>query len=131
LTGRIIRVGQKINYLGEAEFGASKHIARIILTVMKKDKTIRAAMNIKYRPEIIEKCKKLNYTIGTFDRGNEPKESSTMEWGTENAIKDLGFVPDIIFDTGGIGKEPMIRILGTDPEDVIKKIKSIVTNIEI
>lgn len=131
LTGRLVRVGQEVKYLGEAEFGASKHIARIILTVMKNDEKVRAAMNIRYRPEIVEKCEKLNYTIGTFDRGNEPKESSTMEWGTENAIKDLGFVPDIIFDTGGIGKEPMIRILGTDPEDVIKKIKSIVTNIEI
>lgn len=129
LTGRLVRVGQEVRYLGTAEFGASKHVARIILTVMKKDKKIRAAMNIRYRPEIVEKCKKLNYTIGTFDRGNEPRESSTMEWGTETAIEDLGFVPDIIFDTGGIGKEPMMRILGTDPEDVIKKVKNIVNNI--
>ena len=45
-----------------------------------------------------------------------------MEWGTEKAINDNGFVPDIIFDQGGIGKEPITRVLGTDPADVADKI---------
>ena len=129
LTGRLVRVGEGVRYLGNAEYGASKHIARIILTVMKKDRKIRCAMNIKYRPEIIKVCGKLRFSIGTFSRSVEPEEASTMEWGTKAAIEELGFVPDLIFDTGGIGKEPMIRILGKDPQDVLKKVKKIVKNI--
>jgi hydroxymethylpyrimidine/phosphomethylpyrimidine kinase len=35
-------------------------------------------------------------------------------------------VPDIIYDKGGMGKEPMIRILGKDPEDVMWKLKRII-----
>ncbi|MDH4268473.1 MAG: phosphomethylpyrimidine kinase, partial [Deltaproteobacteria bacterium] len=31
-------------------------------------------------------------------------------------------IPDIIFDRGGMGKEPMIRVLGRDPEDVVAKV---------
>jgi hydroxymethylpyrimidine/phosphomethylpyrimidine kinase len=31
-------------------------------------------------------------------------------------------VPDVIFDRGGVGKEPMIRVLGRDPEEVLGKI---------
>jgi predicted fused transcriptional regulator/phosphomethylpyrimidine kinase len=31
-------------------------------------------------------------------------------------------VPDLVFDRGGVGKEPMIRILGTDPQDVLRKL---------
>jgi len=30
-------------------------------------------------------------------------------------------MPDIIYDTGGKGKEPMIRILGKNPKDVVNK----------
>jgi hydroxymethylpyrimidine/phosphomethylpyrimidine kinase len=30
--------------------------------------------------------------------------------------------PDIIFDRGDVGKEPMIRVLGRDPEEVVKKV---------
>ena len=67
-------------------------------------------------------CKQAGFRIGFFDRKNEPKATkSTMEWGTRQAIKDLGFVPDIIYDLGGVGKEPMIRILGKSPKDVLLK----------
>jgi hydroxymethylpyrimidine/phosphomethylpyrimidine kinase len=31
-------------------------------------------------------------------------------------------MPDIIYDRGDIGKEPMTRVLGTDPMDVAEKI---------
>ena len=48
-----------------------------------------------------------------------------MEWGTIHAIRQLGYVPDLIYDAGSIGKEPMIRILGKNPERVVKKINKI------
>jgi hydroxymethylpyrimidine/phosphomethylpyrimidine kinase len=82
---------------------------------------------LKYSEKNIDKCKKAGFMIGKFDRVNEPRDvKSTMEWGTFQVIKTLGFVPDVIYDTGGIGKEPMIRIIGLNPEDVIKKVKKIV-----
>jgi hydroxymethylpyrimidine/phosphomethylpyrimidine kinase len=126
LSGRIVRVGEGVGYLGSVKFGTSKHIARIILAAMKKDKEIRSAMNIKYRPEIIEKCEQLKFTIGNFNRESEPAEISSMEWGTTTVIENLGYVPDIIFDTGGIGKEPMIRILGETPTKVLNKLKRLI-----
>ena len=62
-----------------------------------------------------------------FDRAEEPKEvkereGSTLEWGTGEAIREASEIPDLIFDRGEIGKEPMIRILGTDPDDVLRKL---------
>ena len=49
-----------------------------------------------------------------------------MEWGTKQAIMTCGCVPDIISDTGAVGKEPMIRVLGKNPQDVLAKIKKII-----
>ena len=45
-----------------------------------------------------------------------------MEWGTHTAIKKCGFVPDIIYDLGGQGKEEMIRVLARDIGELIDKV---------
>jgi hydroxymethylpyrimidine kinase/phosphomethylpyrimidine kinase len=126
LEGRLVRVGESIGHIGGLKFGASKHIARIILTAMKYDPETRSAMNIKYHSVIIDVCSSLGFEIGTFDRKKEPRTTATMEWGTETAIKQMGKVPDIIYDEGGWGKEAMIRILGKNPQDVVGKLRIII-----
>jgi hydroxymethylpyrimidine/phosphomethylpyrimidine kinase len=53
-----------------------------------------------------------------FDRSREPRGVKTMVWGTEQAIKKVGKVPDVIFDRGASGKEAMVRLLGRSPMEV-------------
>lgn len=123
INGRIVKTSDKPVRCGCIDFGVSKHVASIILTVMSFDSDIRCAMNLRYSEENIEKCKKAGFKISSFDRLHEPKDAkSTMEWGTSRVIKQLGYVPDIICDKGGKGKEPMIRILGRNPKDVVNKV---------
>ncbi len=126
LEGRLVRVGDSVDHLGTFRFGASKHIARIILTAMSFDKRVKSAMNIKYDEKTVDACTSLGFSMGNFDRSMEDTRQSTMEWGTMFAIKQLGQVPDIIYDNGGFGKEAMIRILGKDPSDVVRKLKMLV-----
>ena len=64
--------------------------------------------------------------MASFDRSKEPEGVSSMEWGTRQAIADIGSVPDVIHDEGAKGKEPMIRLLGRNPEDVSSKLRKIV-----
>ncbi len=126
INGRIVKTKEKPCRCGSINFGVSKHIASIILTTIDFDSNLRSAMNIKYSKKNVERCKKAEYTIDSFDRSNEPSNTkSTMEWGTKKTITKLGFIPDIIFDVGGKGKEPMIRILGKNPQDVVNKIYTI------
>ena len=80
----------------------------------------------KYRENVINAVKKAGLCVGTFDRTDEPEQVSTMEWGTNHVISELGSVPDVIYDRGGVGKEPMVRIFGRDPQDVINKLKKII-----
>ncbi|HID25209.1 MAG TPA: bifunctional hydroxymethylpyrimidine kinase/phosphomethylpyrimidine kinase [Thermoplasmata archaeon] len=125
LDGRIIRGKQRF-YHGILRFGVSKHISSIILTTMKFNKNMRSAMNIKYTPELMEKIKETGLTVCSFSREEEPEEvESTMKWGTTFVIRKHGEVPDVIWDKGSVGKEPMIRLLGKTPEDLIKKLKLI------
>lgn len=127
IDGRITERKAGPALCGSLEFGCSKHVASIILTATSINPTIRAALNIRYSPEIVDLCRKIGLSVGSFDRKFEPPDApSTMEWGTKHVITSCGFVPDVIYDSGSVGKEPMIRMIGTDPQGVLKKIKTLI-----
>jgi hydroxymethylpyrimidine/phosphomethylpyrimidine kinase len=125
--GRIIRYKDFVATLSDPEFGASQHIASVILTVMKSDPEYCSAMNIRYSKENIAQLRRKGLLVSHFNRRFEPKrikqkEGFTLEWGVGEAIRKFGRMPDFIYDEGDIGKEPMIRVLGRDPMDVVEKI---------
>jgi hydroxymethylpyrimidine kinase/phosphomethylpyrimidine kinase len=126
INGRITKCNHKPHLCGSLGFGASKHIASVVLAAHSVDLTVRAALNIRYSKQTVELCRTIGLSVGTFDRRNEPATaSSTMEWGTKQSRATLGRVPDVIYDEGGVGKEPMIRILGKNPADVLTKFKKL------
>ena len=127
IDGRIYKTKDKIKCYNNLDFGVSKHVSSIILAAMSFDKSYRSAINIKYSKENLKLCKKADFKIGTFNRKYEPSDiKSTMEWGTKNAISKLGYIPDVIYDLGDVGKEPMIRIIGKNPKDVLIKLEKMV-----
>ncbi|MCJ7749196.1 MAG: bifunctional hydroxymethylpyrimidine kinase/phosphomethylpyrimidine kinase [Desulfobacterales bacterium] len=125
--GRIIRFEDSVATLSDPEFGASQHIANIILTVMKFDPEYCSAMNIRYSKENAARLRGKGFLVGHFDRRFEPKrvkqrEGSSLEWGVGEVLRKLRRVPDFIYDQGDVGKEPMIRVLGKNPVEVVEKI---------
>ena len=118
VSGRIVRLKNEPHAVGCIAFGASSHIARIVLTAMHYNDLMRASMNIRYSEEALFSCKNIGLSIASFRREDEPEGVSTMEWGVSDAIKRFGKVPDVIYDKGGVGKEAMIRILGPDAVEV-------------
>ncbi|MCP8307655.1 MAG: bifunctional hydroxymethylpyrimidine kinase/phosphomethylpyrimidine kinase [archaeon] len=125
IPGRIVRIGKSAKASSCPEFGASSHIARTVLTVMKYDSSIRAGMNIKYSERLIEACKEQGLIVSFYDRKKEPPETKEIEgmsmiWGAEQAVKKIGKVPDIIYHKGDWGKEPMITLLGKNAVEVVK-----------
>jgi hydroxymethylpyrimidine/phosphomethylpyrimidine kinase len=125
--GRIVRFKDSMATLGDPEFGVSQHIASIILTVMAFHPEYAAAMNIKYSKENVARLKEKRFVVAHFDRRKEPRqikkrEGSSLEWGVAEVLKKSKGVPDFIYDEGDVGKEPMIRVLGRNPLEVVKKI---------
>jgi hydroxymethylpyrimidine kinase/phosphomethylpyrimidine kinase len=124
--GRFVRIGDEILKAADPQFGASRHIARIILTAMLHDPHMRSAMNLRFSQEILSRARKEGFRIGHFDRKGEPlrvkrKEDASLSWGVNQVLSKSKKFPDLIFDRGGLGKEPMIRLLGRDPEAVTAK----------
>jgi thiamine-phosphate diphosphorylase len=123
IPGRITVVNGLPKAVSPPDYNASSHMARLVLSVMKHDPEKRSALNIKYHPELVEICQKLGLIVSCYHRDQEPadimkKEGSTISWGVEVAIANLGAVPDVIYHTGGWGKEPMIVMVGSSPEEL-------------
>ncbi|HZE20850.1 MAG TPA: thiamine-phosphate synthase family protein, partial [Desulfobaccales bacterium] len=107
-------------------FGASRHIASIILTALTTHPELHSAMNIKYFEGLEELALPLHLRVAGFDRRAEPpeikaQEGGTLAWGVASVLKVDTPPPDLIYDRGEVGKEPMIRILGPTPMSVAEK----------
>ncbi|NIQ07660.1 MAG: bifunctional hydroxymethylpyrimidine kinase/phosphomethylpyrimidine kinase [Candidatus Korarchaeota archaeon] len=135
VEGRILKLRETAKVTGSVRFGASSHVARIILTAMKHDPSSRAAVNLRYDPELVRAFEKTGCVVSSFDRKLEPRrvkalEGETLVWGVEKAIETVGKVPDVIFDLGEVGKEPMIRVLGSSATSVVEKALTSVLAVE-
>lgn len=113
VLGRIVRLGEAVHPVGEIAFGASDHVARIVITAMRFDPRVRSAANIRFSEALLPELDNLLFEVCSFDREKEPPGVQTMDWGVASCCREG--VPDIIYDRGAVGKEPMIRVLGEDP----------------
>lgn len=124
IPGRITSISlERVRAVACPEFGASRHIANSILAALKFNHKIRAAMNIKYDPEILSASKRLGLVVASYDRNKEPKsikrrEGSSTFWGAHTAISGSRQFPDLIYHKGDFGKEPMIVLFGPDAVSV-------------
>lgn len=129
--GRIIKHSDTITTLSEPQFNCSRWMSRVILAVLNNNFFWRSAMNIRFSTEIVKAVRKSGFTVESFKREEEPPEfaydpqNKNIEWGTDYVLKEMGFVPDAIYDRGGYGLEGMIRIFGKDAVDVAKKAATI------
>lgn len=119
IPGRITTANGKAFACRDPEFGASSHMARMVLNVRKFDKNKRSAIDLKYHPKIIDICIKLGLKVSSYDRNTEPedvknKEGGTIPWGVKEAVNKIGEVPDVIFHLGAWGKEPIVCLLAPD-----------------
>ncbi len=124
--GRLVKSASGVLIPAAPAFGASQHVAAIILTALATHPELRSAMNIKYVEGIEDLAPLLHLRVASFDRAEEPadvqsREGGTLAWGVASVLKPGRPAPDIIYDKGAFGKEAMIRILGPSPMAVAEK----------
>ena len=131
IEGRITIVNGFPKASGEIKFGVSDHTARLILSAKNFDNSINFVMNLKYDPHwIILIQENTDLELEEIIREDQPerikiKEFSTMQWLIKENIEKIGKIPDIIWDKGSLGKEPMMRLFGKNSKDIIEKLRKI------
>jgi hydroxymethylpyrimidine/phosphomethylpyrimidine kinase len=132
VEGRITIINGFPKASGDIKFGVSNHTARLLLTAKEYDNSINFVMNLKYNPKWITLIKEnTELELEEITREEQPeiikeKEFSTMQWLIKKSYSKIGKIPDIIWDKGSIGKEPMMRLFGRSSKDMISKLTKII-----
>ncbi len=126
--GRIGRHRDRLHLKGEPEFGASSHVARLVLTYMSRFPHMRSAVNLRCDRRFVDRAADRGLEVVFFDRMKEPEDSKIREGKSLDFIISAALTgatspPDVIYDGGDVGKEPIIRLFARDPRELIEKME--------
>lgn len=119
IPGRITELKGRPFPVGYPEFGASKHVASLILIIMKIFKKMRAGMCIKYDNSIDRILKKLKFDVLYIDR--KKIEGTDVLQYVETFLKSKKQCPDVIIDLGDVGLEAVSYVIDVDAISAVKK----------
>jgi len=127
VDGRITVVRGLPYASGMPRWGASDHMARLLIEARKYDSKINAGINFKCDKVVIEVvqkyCAERSITFGWIDRAKEPVEAverdgASMPWKIKQLVASSAGVPKLFYESEGWGKEPLFVALGIDAIEV-------------
>ncbi|MDD2904267.1 MAG: thiamine-phosphate synthase family protein, partial [Syntrophales bacterium] len=101
--GRLVKSPQGLLIPAAPAFGASRRLAGVILKVLDAHPHLRAAMNIREVEGLEGIAALLSFKVATTLEPGEPPS-------------------DLIYDRGDGNREPLLLVLGPDPETVAEKV---------
>jgi len=130
VEGRMGRTLDGVEPTGGVRFGASSHVARVLLAAREFDADLRFAANCRFDDDVELALEALGWETAEYDRTEQPEdvraaEGSTMQWGVERAFDAVEGTPAAIFDRGAVGKEPVVRLLAPDGSTLTDRTRSL------
>ncbi|MEN6611001.1 MAG: thiamine-phosphate synthase family protein [Methanoregulaceae archaeon] len=132
IDGRITVVSGMPRASGRPRFGASSHMARLLIELRKVDPSVRAGIDFANTPEfsewLREYCARKGWAFAMINRANEPEEikaeeGASMPWKAAAVIRAAGGkVPKVFYENGAVGKEPVSVIVGAEPIGVAREL---------
>jgi hypothetical protein len=118
VPGRILDVKGRATIPGEPEFGVSEHVAGILLTARDHGSPARAALNVRYDPDVVERLEAAGHVTAEFD--------AEADLGTAIGAA-LAETPDadVVYQTGGFGIEPVVYVLAPDASAAAETVREL------
>ena len=108
VPGRLVDVKGRAMVPGEPEFGVSEHVATLLLAARDAGSDARAAINLRYDPELVATLAETIPTV-EFDAERPTREAVTDELGDTDPGETL-----VLYQTGAVGVEPIVYVLAPD-----------------
>lgn len=118
VPGRIFNVKGQVSVPAGPEFGASEHVASVLLAIRAAGSAARAALNIRYDPEILQHLEAHGLTTAQFDADYEDIETALQGVDGESV--------DVIYQTGGFGIEPIIYVLAPTATAAVERVRTLI-----
>jgi predicted fused transcriptional regulator/phosphomethylpyrimidine kinase/predicted transcriptional regulator len=118
VPGRIVRVKNHARSMFPPEFGASRHMSRMLLLVRRRMPRCRAAINLAYNKKVRSIIRKLGIRVievgGPYPQNAEDPTVAALEDKLLQSREQF----DAVAALGGTGIEPSLYLFGETAEDV-------------
>jgi hydroxymethylpyrimidine/phosphomethylpyrimidine kinase len=108
---------------GCPSFGSARGLDAAILSAMRLDGRVRAGIDLCFTKEHARSVRRAKLVTRVVRDGHRSSQESVI--GGKDAFIHLGFVPDVVIDRGGPGREPVIRMLAPSPEMLLEKLRTV------
>jgi hypothetical protein len=114
IPGRLVKLRGGVRALQRAEFGASRHMAQVLLTVRRFVPDVGAAVNLRYDARMAPALAALGLRwLPTPDkRGLDRANGDIVVAAIEGALRGATHPVEAIADEGGFGLEPNLYVFG-------------------
>ncbi len=121
VAGRIVKLRGRAKAMNGPEFGASRHLASVLLAAKSGFPEVGSVMNVKYDERVDAAMKGLGWRIGRAALQSEPDR--VKDPVLASIVEALGSAdePDAVVHAGGYGLEPATYVFGRDPQDAARK----------
>jgi XRE family transcriptional regulator, thiamine biosynthesis regulator len=123
IPGRIVRVRGQARTFMRPDYGASTHLAAILLEVERGHPSLRAAMNLRYDGKMAKALSELDVRYLTMGRvypaGSQDKVLGAVRARLSHQRAAGRF--EAIVDLGGEGVEPSLYLFARDAVNVVRR----------
>ena len=118
---------------GHPEFGASVRTAATLLTARRLRPDISCAMTLSMNDDVKRAIDSCDFHTVWMDRDRKPdyipfEDGKYEEWGTFEALRTQEDIEEVkgVVDPGGVGSEPLVRLLANDAESLFSMVRRLV-----
>ncbi|WP_459192460.1 bifunctional hydroxymethylpyrimidine kinase/phosphomethylpyrimidine kinase [Halosimplex sp. J119] len=132
VEGRITRTLSGARPNRGVRFGASTHVARLLLAARERDPALRFAVNCRYDDEVAAALEKLDGPVAEFggDESAADGREGTIERGVEAAFDAVEGTPSALVNRGAYGDEPLAFVLARHPDALVDRTLTLLEAVE-
>lgn len=120
---------------GYPAFGASVYTGSVLLAVRRFRPDLRCALTIGLKPGVKKALEMAGMETVWIDRDSKPdyikeEDGGVEEWGAFEAMKNCKALEAVraVGDPGGVGREPLVRLLAEDISSLMAMLSRIIDN---
>ncbi|ELZ27124.1 hypothetical protein C474_17289 [Halogeometricum pallidum JCM 14848] len=123
IPGRIFDVKGQATVPGDPEFGVSEHVASVLLSAREAGRDVRAAVNIRYDPDVVSSLEAAGHDAVEFDP-DAPEDPITAALSGRADLSDTF----VVYQTGAYGIEAITYVLGPDAPAVARAVRGLLAD---
>jgi predicted fused transcriptional regulator/phosphomethylpyrimidine kinase/predicted transcriptional regulator len=121
VPGRLVDVKGRAMVPGEPEFGVSEHVAAVVLAAREAGSPARAAVNVRYDPDIVATLAESSPTV-EFDPERPTREAVADAVAAADAAADTL----VLYQAGAVGIEPIVYVLAPTAPEAAQVVRTVI-----